>query len=129
VPTLDPRTWRRHAPADSSADADVQAVAIGVDVMDEDHSLRLALQHLATDEALRARLGRSARAYWHARHSPACMIEDYARAVSRAATLPAPEVALPSHLRPDPLAHARALVAPLGEPAVSIVASLSGPRG
>jgi glycosyltransferase involved in cell wall biosynthesis len=129
VPAIDPRTWRRHAPADQSSDADAEAAAIGVDVMDEDHSLRLALQHLAIDAALRARLGRSARAYWQAHHSPARMVEDYARAIARAATLPVPEVVLPSHLRPDPLAHARALVAPIGEPAVSIVASLSGPRG
>ena len=125
VPTLDPRTWRRHVPADPSPAADAEAVAVGVDVMDEDHSLRLALQRLAVDAALRARLGHAAHAYWRAHHAPERMVEDYARAIAHAATLRAPDVVLPAHLRPDPLAHARALVAPIGEPAVSIVASLS----
>jgi glycosyltransferase involved in cell wall biosynthesis len=129
VPALDPRTWQRHAPRDASASADADAVTVGIDVMDEDHSLRLALQRLATDAPLRARLGQAARAYWEARHTPARMVDDYARAIARAAAMAVPEVALPAHLRPDPLAHARALVAPIGEPATSIVAALAGPRG
>jgi glycosyltransferase involved in cell wall biosynthesis len=122
VPTLDPRTWRRHAP---SVQTDTGAVAVGIDILDEDHSLRLALTRLAADAGLRARLGGAARAWWAAEHTVDRMTDDYERVIARAVAEPMPEVALPAHLRPDPFAHTRALVAPLGEPATSVVASLA----
>ena len=100
IPALDPRTWRRHSPAEPSPDADAAAVTVALDVMDEDHSLRLALQRLAADGPLRARLGHAARAYWEAEHSPSRMVNDYAHAISRALALPRPNVELPVHLRP-----------------------------
>jgi glycosyltransferase involved in cell wall biosynthesis len=69
VPMLDPRTWRRHAPSDGSAQGDAEAVAVGIDVLDEDHSLRLALPRLARDAGLRQRLGAAARGYWQSTRS------------------------------------------------------------
>jgi len=122
VPALDPRTWRRHAPHGPGEDA--HAVTVALDVMDEDHSLRLALQRLATDASLRARLGRAGRAYWERRHAPASMIEGYAAAIARTATLAPLEVALPAHLRPDPLALAGALIEPFGEAVAGPLRSL-----
>jgi hypothetical protein len=100
IPSLDPRTWQRHAPAHRSPEAEEAAVTVAIDVMDEDHSLRLALRRLAADGALRARLGQAGRAYWEAEHSPSRMADDYAHAIARALALPEPEVALPRHLRP-----------------------------
>jgi glycosyltransferase involved in cell wall biosynthesis len=118
VPTLDPRTWRRHAPsADSSPEADARSAAIGIDLLDEDHSLRLAIARLATDSALREQLGRAGRAYWEQEHTVTHMVEDYLRAISLAVSQPLPEPQLPRHLRPDPGAQARAILAPFGLPA------------
>ena len=112
VPTLDPRTWRRHTPGPQSIEGDAEAVAVAVDILDEEHSLRLAIEMLATAPRLRARLGAAARRYWEREHTLERMTDDYQRAIARAAALTAPEVALPAHLRPDPLAYTRALVEP-----------------
>ena len=46
------------------------------------------------------------------------MTDDYQRAISRAAAFSAPEVQLPSHLRPDPLAFSRTLAEPFGTEAI-----------
>jgi glycosyltransferase involved in cell wall biosynthesis len=112
VPTLDPRTWRRHAPcSDASPDADARSVAVAIDILDEDHSLRLALAGLAADEPLRRQLGLNARAYWEREHTVERMVDAVEAAAARAASLPAPAVNLPQHLRADPEALAKALIA------------------
>jgi len=129
VPTLDPRTWRRHAPAPESIEADAEAVAVAVDILDEEHSLRLAIEMLATSERLRARVGGAARRYWEREHTLERMTDDYQRAMARAAAFPAPAVTLPAHLRPDALSRARALVSPFGAAAAAVVNSLTGPGG
>jgi len=114
VPTLDPRTWRRHAPGPESIEADAAAVAVAVDILDEEHSLRMAIEMLAADPRLRARLGATARRYWEREHTVERMTDDYQRAMARAAAMPPPSVDLPAHLRPDALAHAKALLDPFG---------------
>lgn len=115
LPVLDPRTWRRHAPCeDPSPGADDAAVAVAVDILDEEHSLRLALRRLAADSALRARLGARARAWWEREHTVTRMVDDVERAAMAAIDAPAPPAGLPPHLRPDPAAWAKALVAPFG---------------
>jgi glycosyltransferase involved in cell wall biosynthesis len=112
VPALDPRTWRRHAPvADLEPDPDSRAVAVALDVLDLDHSLRLAMRRLGTDAGLRERLGAQARAWWEREHTVARMTADYERAMSRALQEPLPAPDGPAHLRPDPAAHARDLLA------------------
>jgi glycosyltransferase involved in cell wall biosynthesis len=110
IPTLDPRTWRRHAPAEISDAADAQAAAVAIDILDEEHSLRLAMQRLAADTVLRKRLGRSGRHYWESEHTPARMIEEFERAAATALNLPAPVVDGPAHLSPDPQAYERQLL-------------------
>jgi glycosyltransferase involved in cell wall biosynthesis len=100
VPALDPRTWSvaqgsGMAPAE---DGDGAPVTVAIDIMDEDHSLRLAMRRLATDAALRESLGAAARQYWEREHSPARMVEDYRRVLAAAASRPVPGVALPAHL-------------------------------
>ena len=42
------------------------------------------------------------------------MVAGYRRAIARAAASTPPATSLPSHLRPDPLAHARELLEPFG---------------
>jgi glycosyltransferase involved in cell wall biosynthesis len=124
VPTLDPRTWRRHTPGPQSIDADAEAVAVAVDILDEEHSLRLAMEMLGESTALRARLGEAARRYWEREHTVERMTDDYQRAISRAAAFSAPKVQLPLHLRPNPLALARTLVEPFGGAAVAVIEEL-----
>jgi hypothetical protein len=109
VPTLDPRTWHLHAPIDPAM-SDEDAVAIAIDILDEDHSLRLAISRLATDVDLRTRLGHKGHAWWQRFHTVDRMVDDYERAISRAIGMPDPATSLPSHLRPDPLAHAHQLL-------------------
>ncbi len=83
VPSLDPRTWRVAA-GGAAHDAATPPVTVAVDVLDEDHSLRLAMRRLAMDADLRARLAAAARAYWEREHSPQQMTGDYQRVIAQA---------------------------------------------
>jgi glycosyltransferase involved in cell wall biosynthesis len=115
LPVLDPRTWRRHKPCEEvSPDADTRAIAVAIDILDEDHSLRLAMRRLVADEALRSQLGHHGRAYWEREHTMVRMIADFERAAVRAVARPAPDTPLPAHMRPDPDKHADALLEPFG---------------
>ena len=144
VPTLDPQTWqprrgasappprealRRGSPklaSDSPASEGGNAsaaqgpVAISIDVLDEEHSIQLALERLARDEQLRTRLGAAARAWWDAHHRLDTMADHYERVLARAASLPAPKVALPRHLTEDATGTAHRLADVMGvTPAVT----------
>ena len=96
VPSLDPRTWRHHG-----GDTGKAPVCIAVDILDEDHSLGLAMRRLATQPALRERLGRAASEYWRREHAPARMFDDYRRLVAHALVADRPRCALPPHLLDD----------------------------
>ena len=72
------RVWRRE-----------EAVAVAIDILDEDHSLAIAMRRLALDAALRAELGRAARRHWAAGHTVEHMAADYERAIAAAAAAPA----------------------------------------
>ncbi len=113
VVTLDPRTWRCHAPAPLGRDGEPGAIAVSIDILDEEHSLRLALRRLGSDADLRLRLGAAARAYWESNHTVAAMAADYERAITLAQQRPAPVAELPAHMRPDPLGHTREVVGDL----------------
>jgi glycosyltransferase involved in cell wall biosynthesis len=95
VPAVDPRTWTNTA-SDRTA-----PVAVAIDIMDEDHSLRLAMRRLAVDGALRETLGAAGRAYWHTAHSHAAMLEDYRRLIPIAAHTAVPDSPLPPHTTDD----------------------------
>jgi glycosyltransferase involved in cell wall biosynthesis len=110
VPSLDPRTWQSTVP-----DSNDEPIAVAIDILDEDHSLGLALRRLATDRPLRDRLGRAARAYWEREHSVVRMRDDYLRLIERAAALPAPAVPAIPALAYDPGANTRALLAGFGD--------------
>jgi glycosyltransferase involved in cell wall biosynthesis len=119
VPSLDPRTWTI-AHAGSSPDAAPEPVTVAVDLLDEDHSLRLAMRRLAADADLRARLGRAASAHWETWHSTDGMIADYERVIARALEATVPAADLPAHLRADGSARLRALIAPFDSPVVRL---------
>lgn len=77
------------------------AVCVAIDILDEDHSLRLALRRLAADPALRRTLGDAAGRYWEREHSIARMVADYEVLLADAAARPAPHPSLPPHLIAD----------------------------
>jgi glycosyltransferase involved in cell wall biosynthesis len=123
VPALDPRGWRLlnadlAAPHDtasaSRSDVAREPVVVSIDILDEDHSLQLALERLVTDPALRARLGQAARHWWEAHHQLDAMAETYERllAVAKASRLPA--IDLPAHLTDNAAHRARALAEKFG---------------
>ena len=76
----------------------IAPICVAIDILDEDHSLRLAMRRLATDPALRASLGAAGQRYWQQEHSPPAMLEDYERLLADAAARPAPHVTLPEHM-------------------------------
>ena len=98
VPSLDPRTWQSRDNGDSGGGADTEAVTVAIDILDEDHSLRLAMRRLASDPPLRASLAAAGRRYWEREHAIEQMVADYQRVMAQAAARPAPRVALPAHL-------------------------------
>jgi glycosyltransferase involved in cell wall biosynthesis len=110
VPTLDPRGWRLlHASADRE-----RPVAISIDLLDEEHSLQLALERLTNDADLRRDLGGAARAWWRAHHQLAPMADAYVRRLREAIDIRPPEVDLPPHLTDEGLRVARTLFDDLG---------------
>jgi glycosyltransferase involved in cell wall biosynthesis len=122
VPTVDPRTWQTMAAPHGAADAlrplpIEAAVAVSIDILDEDHSLILGMRRLALDADLRASIGRAARARFAAEHTLEVMTDDYEAAIAAAAALPTPDPAtrgLPRHLLADGSDTARRLSAEVG---------------
>jgi glycosyltransferase involved in cell wall biosynthesis len=106
VPSLDPRTWAAQGAGDP--------VTVAIDILDEDHSLRLAMRRLAGDAALRATLGAAARRYWQREHSLEKAAADYRRVMALAGARPVPRPALPPHLLDDAGGTARRILAELG---------------
>jgi len=106
VSSLDPRTWTlQYAPA-IRADAEavqIEAACISIDVLDEEHSLKLAMRRLATDLRLRTALGGAARELWASRFTLDRMVAGYRETIEAALTMP-PRTA-PDSLRDSLPAH------------------------
>jgi glycosyltransferase involved in cell wall biosynthesis len=107
VPLLDPRTWRV-GPAAARVGTggrldDPEPIGVGIDILDEAHSLRLALARLLTDTPLRCALGAAARAHWQREHTIEAMVGDYLSLVEEAARRPARPVPadIPAHVLDD----------------------------
>lgn len=113
VASLDPRSWTVQTTGSRKPEAG-SAACVAIDILDEDHSLRLAMRRLAADAALRAALGRAAREWWVREHSLEAMVEDYERVMRAAVSRPEPHVDLPAHMRNAGDRTLRALVAPFG---------------
>jgi glycosyltransferase involved in cell wall biosynthesis len=110
VPTLDPRGWRLLNITAPPHDA----VAVSIDLLDEEHSLQLALERLVIDAPLRSRLSRAAHAWWHQHHRLEPMVDAYERLLADAVLLPVPSVELPPHLVADGAAQLQALARDFG---------------
>jgi glycosyltransferase involved in cell wall biosynthesis len=134
VPTLDPRDWSVLAglkagttsteAGSTSTEADTTSdraaiekprpVGVSIDILDEDHSLRLAMRRLATDARLRDALGSGARATWAARFRLEDMAAAYQQAIARAldatTTGSGTGIRLPEHLRSSGAEYAESLV-------------------
>ena len=110
VPTLDPRGWRVLDTAYPSRDP----VAVSIDVVDEDHSLPLALDGLIGHAARCEPIERAARAWWAAHHQLPAMADAYERVMTLAASLGAPSIALPPHLTDNASEHGRTLAREMG---------------
>jgi glycosyltransferase involved in cell wall biosynthesis len=121
VPTLDPRHWLlKHDRTDAGAVFQpppvTRAVAVSIDLHDEDAMVRQALRRLVADAALRDQLGHNARAWWEAHHTLPRMHRDYEAALAWGAAQSEPgwPEDAPAHLRPSPSGWARDLTAPFG---------------
>jgi glycosyltransferase involved in cell wall biosynthesis len=134
IPTLDPRNWSvlearlkprateetpRAAGDEPRADGEETGpVGVSIDILDEDHSLQLAMRRLATDPGLRAILSGNARTLWGERFRLERMALAYRDVIGRALTLPSPHRAtrppLPVHLLQDGTEHAERLLREAG---------------
>ena len=83
VPVLDPRDWTiagRPAARDT-AGRPTDPAAVAIDILDEDHSLGLAVARLAANPALRTELGHAARRLWETRFTLERMAAGYAQSI------------------------------------------------
>lgn len=105
IPTLDPRTWtvihaHRNIADALEPPAPVDPVAVSVDVLDEEHSLMLAMRRLGNDHRLRRALGDRSRELWQGRFRLEQMVEAYREAIRDALLAPVRQTGteLPAHL-------------------------------
>ena len=136
IPALDPHDWQVRtlaSPTDEASDTSPEPACVSIDLLDEHHSLRLAMSRLALDPVLRAKLGRGAQQLWERRFAFDRLVDDYAEIVNRALGTPLSEVRsaeLPGHLRADGTARVTRLLSPFGvvPPGRSILAPPAAPE-
>lgn len=118
-PSLDPRSWQRREDGGSAA-----PVCIALDLLDEEHSLALAMRRLAADTALRAQLSAPAQGWWRehftvarAAESFEPLLEEARQEIStrpRHGPVPDRPADWPSHLTADGTEAARATLEEFG---------------
>ncbi len=112
IPTIDARNGSLLGSGDP--------VGASVDILDEKHSLSLALRRLAQDSRLRDTLGHNARVLWNSRFRLDQMIESYEKVIHLAMKTPQPaaarRAALPAHLLADGTEHGRSILRDAGFP-------------
>jgi glycosyltransferase involved in cell wall biosynthesis len=117
IPMLDPRSWNvSHAQSPEGRTAD--PVGVSIDILDEDHSLKLAMRRLATDPRLRQMLGENALRLWGERFRLDQMTSSYLASIAAALAAPMPEPSsrafLPPHLLDDGTGHAERVLRDAG---------------
>ena len=122
VPSLDPRNWKvTGCPAGFDArDRSIDPACVSIDILDEDHSLALAVARLAVDTTLRASLGGAARRLWDKRFTLGRMAAGYGRAIESARRTPVDiprRTGLPPHLLSDGMERLRSVLTEVGIPA------------
>ena len=121
VATLDPRDWSVLAglkagttnnavgTTNDGVAGTTKPVGVSIDILDEDHSLKLAIRRLAADAQLRTRLGQNARGLWSQRFRLEQMTSGYQEVIRLALASPAPDLSrranLPKHLLTDGTEH------------------------
>jgi glycosyltransferase involved in cell wall biosynthesis len=102
VPTIDPRLHRAPIRLSTEDPPRHGAVAVRIDLLDEDHALRVAMRTLADDVALREALASAGHAYWAANHTIELTAARYRHVINEAAARPAPVCTdLPRHFTED----------------------------
>ena len=117
IPAWDPRDWSvaGYAGGRDGEGNHVRPACIGIDILDEDHSLTLAVRRLVTDPELRNELGRGARVLWESSFTLDQMVAGYERVLEKASRVDAPDRAgLPPHLLTDGTERAKRLLARMG---------------
>ena len=126
VTALDPRSWTINyatqeicSHEENSTLQTPEPTCVSIDILDEDHSLKLAMERLTVDGKLRERLGNQARKFWQKTHTMERMVTDYRRVINLALIHDAKktrnvDTALPAHLRPDGTEYARQLLLKMG---------------
>jgi glycosyltransferase involved in cell wall biosynthesis len=109
MPMLDPRDW-----SVLTTERPASAVGVGIDIVDEVHSLTLAIRRLATDARLRDTLGVNAQALWSDKMRLEQMATGYEHVIASALTASTPNasmpLAFPRHLRSTGLEHTEQLL-------------------
>jgi hypothetical protein len=108
IPALDPRSWTV-----PMASENARPVTVAIDILDEDHSLDLAMRRLATDARLRETIGANARELWAERFTLTKMVEGYRESIEQALRTAAgarDTAGLPAHQRASGAEYAEASV-------------------
>jgi glycosyltransferase involved in cell wall biosynthesis len=91
------------------------AVALRVDLLDEDRELLAAMQRLVDDPMERNRIARAGQAYWAAHHTVEAMASDYELVLNAAVARSAPQPTdLPAHFTEDYSGWARRIAGRFG---------------
>jgi glycosyltransferase involved in cell wall biosynthesis len=123
VPAYDPRSWTVLPGGTTRVDAAgwptvTEPACIAVDLLDEGHSLNIAMHRLATNPLLRIRLGRHARLLWEERFTLDRMAAGYIKLLETALATPRPDQAqltqLPQHFHQTGAEHATRLIESVG---------------
>jgi len=136
IPCLDPRDWRVRPLANAHGelgDLPAEAACVSVDILDEHHSLPLAMSRLACDPALRATLGHGAHTLWQRRFTFDRLVRDFETHITRALDVSPSEIrqtSLPIHLRSDGTEGVGSRLAPFGVrlPGLSDLAPAASPE-